>query len=469
MAKTAATFRFHTRWLALASIFALVAASDASAGGAAAAATLIRNTTVIDGTGAGPSSGVDVLIRGDRIAAIGPGLDVDEDTRILDGSGKYVMPGLIDTHVHLQFPIVFQLTPEQREIVVEHTPKAFLYNGVTTVLNVSAPNDWILPRRDAQRAGRLVGPTIYALGESFKPVGGWGSRHGGASKDAAEARQMALNHVAEGVDGFKIIIEDGLGSQGTHVEIPEDMLQAIVAVARDNDMPIYTHAINLHEYHRAADIRSKAIIHGLEDRVPDGDGIIEKILSYNIIITPTVSLFESFLRPDPRAGFDLEDPVLENTLPTFLLEKMRDKAYMDEEKRLFSEASHMDAYTWARSRIPVFRENVAQMHAAGVTFAVGTDGGGTVGYNFQGYNTPWEVKILVECGFTPMEALVSATRNGARLIGIEDEVGTVEPGKLADLLILSGDPLDDIENIRQIEWVIQRGTPSRRDAFAYRQ
>lgn len=454
--------------LMVASLAALVPLSTAAGDSSADSATIvIRDTTVIDGTGADPRTGVDVLIRGDRVAAVGADLDVDESTRILDGSGKFVVPGLIDTHVHLQFPIVFQLTPEEREVVVSHTPKAFLYNGVTTVLNVSATNEWILPRRDAQRAGRLVGPTIYALGESFKPVDGWGSRHGGASGDASEARQMALNHVAEGVDGFKIVIEDGLGSQGTHVEMPDEMLQAIVDVARNHNVPIYTHAINLHEYHRAADIRSTAIIHGLEDPIPEGDTIIKKLLEHDIIVTPTISLFESFLQPDPRAGFDLEDPVLEKTLPTFLLENMRRKDFMDEEKRLFSKASNMDAYAWARSRVPVFRENVTRMHEAGVTFAVGTDGGGTVGYNFQGYNTPWELKILVECGFTPMEALVAATRNGARLIGIEDQVGTVEPGKIADLLILSDDPLTDIENIRRIEWVIQHGRPSQRDVFAF--
>lgn len=444
----------------------LIAAADDPA--ADSAAIVIRNTTLIDGTGADPLTGVDVLVRGDRIAEIGTNLEVGDETRILDGTGKFVVPGLIDTHVHLQFPIVFQLSPEERQIVVDHTPKAFLYNGVTTVLNVSAPNDWILQRRDAQRAGRLVGPTIYALGESFKPVDGWGSRHGGASTDAMDARAMALSHIAEGVDGFKIIIEDGLGSQGTHVEMPDEMLQAIVEVAREKDVPVYTHAINLHEYHRAADIRSDAIIHGLEDPIPPGDTIIDKLLEHDIIVTPTVSLFESFLQPDPRAGFGLEDPVLEKTLPTFLLENMRREDYMAEEKRLFSEASHMDAYAWARSRVPVFRENVRRMHEAGVTFAVGTDGGGTVGYNFQGYNTPWELKIFVESGFTPMEALVAATRNGARLIGVEDRVGTVEPGKIADLLILSADPLADIENIRQIDWVIQHGKLSRREVFAFR-
>jgi imidazolonepropionase-like amidohydrolase len=433
----------------------------------AAHEVIIKNTTVIDGTGAGPLERVNILIRGDRIVSLGSQVNAQDDAEVIDGTGKFVIPGLIDVHVHLQFPVVFQLTPEQKEIVISHTPKAFLYNGVTTVLNVSAPNDWILPLREAQRAGRLTAPRIYALGESFKPEDGWGSRHGGALKNPEEARKMALGHVAAGVDGFKLIIEDGLGSQRTHVEISEDMLQAIVDIAREHDIPLYSHAINLHEYHRAADIRSKAIIHGLEDPIPEDDSLLQKLVDYDIAVVPTVSLFESFLRPDPRAGFDLEDPVLEGTLPDFLLKNMRSSAYMEEERRRFSQASHIDAYTWVKSRIPVFRANVTKMHEAGVKIAVGTDGGGTVGYNFQGYNTPWEVKILVESGFTPLEAIVAATRNGAEVIGILDELGTIEPGKLADLLILKANPLADIENIRQIEWVLQDGEPNRREAFAY--
>ncbi|MEJ8566167.1 amidohydrolase family protein [Elongatibacter sediminis] len=428
---------------------------------------LIRNTTVIDGTGAAPQPGVDLLIRGDRIEAIGESLQASEGARILDGTGKFVVPGLIDTHVHLQFPIVFQLSPEEKTVVVDHTPKAFLYNGVTTVLNVSAANEWILPRREAQRNGELVAPTIYALGESFKPVDGWGSRHGGALEDAAAARRMALELVDADVDGFKLIIEDGLGSQGTHVEMPDDMLQAIAEVASENGMPLYSHAINLHEYHRAVDIGSRAIIHGLEDPIPEGDTLIEELIEGGITVVPTASLFESFLHPDPAAGLELQDPVLEKTLPGFLLQRMRDPDYMAEEKRLFSQASNMDAYTWAESRLPVFRENITRLHEAGVKLAVGTDGGGTVGYNYQGYNTPWELKILVECGLTPMEALVAATRNGAEVIGIDNEVGTVETGKLADLLILTANPLDDIENIRRIEWIIQQGQPHPRDEFAF--
>ena len=90
-----------------------------------------------------------------------------------------------------------------------------------------------------------------------------------------------------------------------------------------------------------------------------------------------------------------------------------------------------------------------------------------MGFNFQGYNLPWEVKLFVQAGMTPMEALVAATHNGAMVIGVEDQLGTVEAGKLADLLILSDDPLDDIENIRKIETVVYKGKAYPRSEFAY--
>lgn len=431
-------------------------------------AVFIRNTTLIDGTGAPPRTGVDLLIRGDEVASIGKRMAVPDRAAMIDGTGKFVIPGLIDTHVHLNFPIVFQITEDEKEAIIAHTPRAFLYNGVTTVLNVSSDAEWIWSQREAQRSGALVAPRIYALGHSFAPEDGWGSRHGGALPDADAARRQALEYVGKETDGFKIVIEDGLGASRTYREMPEDMLQAIVDVARNENVPMYVHAINLSEYRRAVRIHPRAIIHGLEDPIPDGDPLIEELVARDIAVVPTVSLFESFLRADPHAGPKLDDPVLVASVPGFLLERMRRPDYMKVENRRFIEASaRMDAYAWARERIPVFRENVTKMHRGGVTIAVGTDAGGTVGYNFQGYNTPWEVKILLECGLTPMEALVAATRNGAEVIGVADELGTIEVGKKADLLVLSANPLENIENIRRIERVVQGGRVHHRNEFAY--
>ena len=145
---------------------------------------IITDVTLIDGTGSGPQAGIDIRIADGRIAEIGPDLSAASGSETIDGSGKYVIPGLIDAHVHMDAPIVFQLTPEEKARVIENNPRAFLYNGVTTVLNVSSKVDWIFEQRQAEREGRLLSPRLYVMGRSFTPVDGWGSRHGGALADA---------------------------------------------------------------------------------------------------------------------------------------------------------------------------------------------------------------------------------------------------------------------------------------------
>ncbi len=432
-------------------------------------AILIKNGTLIDGTGSDAKRGIDVFIVENKIVSIGTNIKTSQDTKIVDATGKYIIPGLIDTHVHLGAPVLFQLSPEERTQVVEHTPRAFLYNGVTTVLDVGSPLSWIIKQRHDQREGQLLAPRIFALGTPFVPEHGWASRHSGGLRNAEAARKQALEHIAAGVDGLKIAIESGLGSEKTHVELTEDMLDAALDVARKEHTKVYVHAVGLHEYRRAVPVNPVAILHGLSEKNIDGDNLITEIASRNILVVPTASLFRSFLTHDPEAGINLNSKIIENSVPHFMLQKMRDPKFIEEEKRQFKKVALFDAYAWAEKANPIFCENIEKMHKAGVQITVGTDAGGTVGYNFQGYNTPWEVKILTECGLTPMEAITAATRNGAKLIGREATVGTIEPNKIADILILSADPLKDIENIRKIEWIILEGKLYPRDVFAYKE
>ena len=426
----------------------------------------LKDVTLIDGTGAEPQVGVNIRISGGRIVEIGSDLSASPGAETIDGSGKYVIPGLIDAHVHLDAPTVFQLTPAEKAQVIEHTPRAFLYNGVTAVLNVSSEVDWIFEQRQAERDGRLMSPRIYAMGRSFTPEGGWGSRHGGALADADAALERARDYISRDTDGFKVIIEDGLGASGTYVRMDEEMQAAISRIAHENNVPIYTHAINLDEFHSAVAIASTAIVHGLEDPIPAGDSILQDMVEKNVAFVPTHSLWEAFLRHDDAAA-DLDDPLLRASVPHFLLDYMQDPAYRAEETRRFLAVANMPVYKWAEEKIPVFLENILKAHQAGVLLATGTDAGGPVGFNFQGYNTPWEVKLFVQAGLSPMEALVAATRNGAMVIGVQDQLGTVEPGKLADLLVLTANPLDDIENIRKIETIIYKGKAYPRHHFAY--
>lgn len=425
---------------------------------------VIRGATVIDGRGGAPRPATDILIRDGRIAAIGPRLTSPSGSRELDAEGRWIVPGLIDVHVHLDTPMVFQVNDDEKARILEHNPRAFLYNGVTTVLNVSSAPEWIFDLKRRQAAGQVLAPRIFATGRSVTPAGGWGSRHGGALTDGASARAAIRSYLDQGADAIKLIVEDGLGHSGTYTEMSDEMLRAAADEAARGGRPVVVHAINLHEYKRSLAIRPRAIIHGLEDPVPPGDPLIADLARAGVFVAPTLSLWDAFSSHE-RHPERFDDPALHGSVPPFLLASMRRPAYRAEEKTRFLEVARMDAYAWADTRLPTFKANTLAMHKAGVKIAVGTDAGGPVGYNFQGYNTIREMELLVESGLTPMDVLVAATRTGAELIGVADRLGTLEPGKAADLLVLDADPLGDIRNVRRVRTVVLAGLPHERAEF----
>ena len=425
------------------------------------AGIIIRNVNLIDGTGRDIQYGVDIGMRDGKIAEIGQALQWKSEAQIIEGSNRFVIPGLIDTHVHLDTAVLAQLSEPERTEVIRHTPRAFLFNGVTTVLNVSSEDEWIWELREAQRTGEVIAPRVYAMGSMFSPQGGWGYAAG--LPDAHSAVEKAIHYVSKKTDGFKVILEDGLGRSGKFTEMPDEMLNSIVAVGRQHDIPLYIHAINIEEYERAVAVEPRAILHGLEDPIPESSDLLVKLKQKNIIVVPTLSLFKSFITHDGS----LDSDILRKSVPGFMLEYVKDQQYMERERSLLNDYTKMDSYEWVEQKLPVFMENTTIIHRAGIKLAAGTDAGGTVGYNFQGFNTPWELKLLVECGLTPMEALVAGSKHGAEVIGVDNILGTLEPGKFADMLLLGNNPLDDIGNIRNIDLVIQNGKIYERDYFAY--
>lgn len=425
---------------------------------------VVRGATVMDGTGSVPRPATDVFVRDGRLASLGPALTVPPGTREVDGRGTWIVPGLIDVHVHLDTPMVFQITDEEKSRILDHNPRAFLYNGVTTVLNVSSAPEWIFDLRARQQAGRVLAPRIFATGRSITPDGGWGSRHGGALTDAVGTRATVRQYLDMGADAIKVIIEDGLGRSGAYKELPDDMLRAAADEATKAKRPVVVHAINLHEYKRALAIRPRAIIHGLEDPIPDGDRLIADLRAAGVFVAPTLSLWDAFGSHE-RHPERFDDPVLHGSVPPFLLASMRRPEYRAVEKKRFLDVARMDAYAWADRHLPIFKANTLAMHKAGVKIAVGTDAGGPVGYNFQGYNTIREMELLVEAGMAPIDVLVAATRTGAELIGAADRLGTLTPGKLADLVILDANPVADIRNVRRVRSVMQGGVLYDRGVF----
>lgn len=428
---------------------------------------VIRGATLIDGTGREPQDDSVVVAREDRIEAV---TDLDgsypADARVIEASGKYLLPGLIDAHAHIAHPNGVGLSDEQKRIATENNPKAFLYNGVTTVINLSSDPEWILEHRRLAREGKIVSPRIFTGGHHFTAPGGWGARHGGAVSSRKEIENRLNEFAARDFDLVKVIYEDGLGPSEVFPRLDRELMAVVAEKCKEHGIPLMIHAMDREEYRDAVEVDPRAIVHILEDRLPTGDSLPEEIASKGIFVTPTLVLFESFFdfQDHPERW---EDPALRASVPDFVLESVRDETNLQKAIAGMNNILKMDALEWAREKLPIMKENTKMFFDAGIPLTVGTDSGGAVIHAFQGYNTPREIELLVDSGLTPMEAIVAGTRNGAMMMGAERDLGTVEAGKLADMILLNRNPLEDVAYLRDIELVIQGGRVFTRDELAF--
>jgi imidazolonepropionase-like amidohydrolase len=248
--------------------------------------------------------------------------------------------------------------------------------------------------------------------------------------------------------------------------MPQEWLVALSRRAAGAGLPVYLHAINREEYLAGASIRPRAIVHGCED--PLGGEELRALAASGSAVAPTLSLFASFhgVVEDPAAL--LRDPVLRASVPGFILDRLADPAYARDQERQFRDVARIDTRRWAREKWPVFVENTRRMRRAGVPVGAGTDGGGPVGYNFQGFNLPWELELLAGAGLTPLEAIAAATSVNARILGQDGRLGSVEAGKLADLIVVGADPTQDLRALRDIRLLMLGGRLLPRDALAWK-
>lgn len=431
---------------------------------------VIRNATLIDGTGRPPQENMRIEIQGERILTIasGEGSDYPDDVALIDATGKTVVPGLIDAHSHIDHPNGIGLTKEQERIAREYNPYAFLYHGITTAVNLSGKElDWLLERKDRTQRGEPAGPRMFTGALHFTAPGGWGSRHGGAVQSEAEIDRRLREYRQRGFDLVKILYEDGLGGSEVFPRLDFRLMQFIVSKSREYGLPVFIHAMDLKEYRDAVSVSPRAIVHGLEDPIAADDPMLQEMAEKNIFVTPTLVLFDSFFRyfDDPAA---LEDPILQAGIPDFVLSSVRHPATLERARESMNRIMKMDVFEWARAAVPILQENARNFHQAGIALTAGTDSGGAVVHAFQGVNLVRELELLVEAGLSPVEAIQAGTANAARMIGRESELGTVEEGKLADLLILEASPLENMGNLRKFQQFIFYGQLLDRERFSFR-
>ena len=409
------------------------------------AVTAIRAGTLIDGTGGAPVKNAVILVQGDRITAVGTNVPVPAGATVVDLSGATVLPGFIDAHVHLAFRTIGDgdwqhagLTemPSQLALLGAAHAQQTLEAGFTTVRVVGTAHFGDIALRNAINAGWIPGPRIVAAGISFGIRGGHCDETNGLQPDALdheggievgvadgieEVRNAVRYMVKYGADVIKICATGGVlsltDSAGVQ-QYTEDEMRAIVETATQLDRRVAAHA------HGTAGI--KAAVRAGVTSIEHG----------SILDAEAVALMKqhgTWLVPTLLAGFTVESLATAGRLPAPIAAK-------------------------ALAIAPRMHNSFKLAVDAGVKIALGTD----AGVMKHGTNAR-EFTLMVRWGMTPMQAIVAGTSNGATLLGLERDVGTVAVGKRADIVAVTGDPLQNIQVLEHVDFVMKDGKVFKRD------
>ena len=419
----------------------------------------IVNATVIDCTGAPPRPGTTILISDGTISAVGPAAEIvpPPGATVVDATGKTVIPGLADMHVHFSNGGIGPPSSPDRLL------RQFLFYGVTTVLDLGAshgtPEDITALRNDPSpdhphvygTGGLLTIPgshpvgTIMSVPEGEDPATyDWSQRGVWIVRSPAEVREVVDRLAAAGMDGIKIVVESGPPPFGDdHPQMPPEMIAAAVDEAAQHGLPVFAHTTSIDELEDVLAAGVHAVVHLVQDPHPPGDRLLATMARQHTYYVPTLSLY-LWTGTWGEPSETLSDPFLRRGVERRVVDSLLGSLAP-------AEPPQEEDWEYRRAMLGALRE----AHDRGIPIVGGSDTGNP--FVFPGYSMHWELELMVEAGLTPMEALIAATRRGAEMLGAEEVFGTLAPGRRADLLILGADPLDDIRNTRMIETVVLAG------------
>lgn len=418
--------------------FLLLAGVALCAAMSSPAKTLIHAGALIDGRSDTVRQSVTVIVEGDRITGLADGFAAagNGDT-IIDLKNATLLPGLMDMHVHLtgeQSPASyterFFMNPADFALRSTVYARRTLMAGFTTVRDLGASDNLNNSLRDAIAKGWVVGPRIFSVGKALATTGGHGDPTNGLAdefkgdpgpKDGVingpdDARKAVRQRYKDGADLIKVTGTGGvlsLAKNGLNPQLTEEEFRAIVETAHDYGMKVAVHAHGDVGMQRAV----RAGVDSIEHGTYMSDETIKLMKEHGTWYVPTLS-----------AG------------------------------RFSGEKAKIDGYFPAVVRVkaamigPLIAATFQRAYQAGVKIAFGTDQGVAP----HGENAR-EFGYMVEAGMPSMKAIQSATLGGAQLIGIEKDYGTVEPGKVADLVAVPGDPLADINVMTKVNFVMKAG------------
>jgi len=405
--------------------------------------TLLHCGTLIDGMGAEARREMTIIVQKNRIVGVERGYKTPSvGDKVVDLKAKTVMPGLIDCHVHLEQESRrgsaidrFQLNPADIAYQAESYAKTTLMAGFTTVRDLGGTGVNIALRNAVNR-GLVVGPRIFASGKSLATTGGHADPTNGFRKDLAgdpgpyegvvngieDARKAVRQRYKDGADLIKITATGGvlsLAVNGQNPQFTEEEIRAVVETAKDYGFPVAAHAHGAEGMKRAIRAGVTSVEHGTYM----DDEAIELFKKHGTYYVPTIIAGKSVADSARIFGY-YQAVVVPKALATG----------------------------------PVIQGTFAKAYKAGVKIAFGTDAGVfTHGQNAK------EFQYMTEAGMPPMAAIQSATRVAAELVGMKDQLGTIEPGKLADVVATAENPLQNVKTLMNVKFVMKDGVVYKND------
>jgi imidazolonepropionase-like amidohydrolase len=412
----------------------------------------LTSVRVIDGTGAPAKDNQTLILRGGAIADVGDAarVKVPADATVIDLAGKSVIPGLVMVHEHLYYPTGPGVYGQLGASFV----RLYLAGGVTTMRTGGNTNGVMdLNLKKQIDLGQAAGPAIDATAPYINGPSGTLQMH--SLEDADDARRQVAYWAAMGATSFK-----------TYMQITRAELGATIEEAHRRGLKVTGHLCSV-TYSEAADLGIDNLEHGflastdfvkdkqpdacpgqatgqrtiaaLDENGPEFKALVRKLVEKHVALTSTLTVFETFTpgRPMP--------PGLEVLVPQ--LKEQFEQNYARTQR------NEQSVYA------SLFPKGMALEHAfakAGGLLIAGTDptGGGGV---IPGYSNQRQLELLVEAGFTPLEAISIGTRNGATYLGRDGRIGTIAAGKQADLVVIDGDPSRNIADVRRVETVFKQG------------
>ena len=408
---------------------------------------VLKNFTLIDGTGRPPVASAALVVHDGRIAWAGPvsKLKAPAGAQVIDLTGRFVMPGIINLHGHVGNVIGLKQDPKfyTRENVEKNLQTLASY-GVTTVLSLGTDQDLIFKIRGEQRSGRPHYARVFTAGRGFTVKGGIGGAEGVTffPASAAEVPAQVDALAAQKVDIVKMWVDDRLGHSQ---KMPPEISQAILDSARRNHLRTAAHIYYLEDAQRLLNGRVDILAHSVRDQ-PVTPAFIAEMKKRGVLQIPTLTReLSTFVYAHPPAF--LEDPFFSRAIAPETIATLRSQTYQD---RIAADPD----FPKYPGFLEMAKKNLKTSSDAGVKIGFGTDTGPPG--RFLGYFEHLELELMVDAGLSPTQAIRAATGTSGEFLRGAD-IGTLEHGKWADLLVLRRDPLADIKNTRSLEAVYIAG------------